>query len=244
MYLYGFDKFAGSDKIFMIDENICPYKAGDIIADGESIFLVVGKDICFAEQYRTVYKPYHTFTVVEKKFFSPLQLSILHHVVQTYYSTYKAVMRLFLPPMDIASLLTYKKSSKKSVYIDIVFDEKQSLFVPTNTQKEGQQLILVPDLRTAHNLLHDDILSDATLRHSWLSALQMTKIFRWCKQGQVATLITTFGGIFHDRKNLKRIVFIQPHKRYYQHQQDPRYKVAEVMDFIANNTGAELVKWE
>lgn len=244
MYLYGFDKFAGSDKVFMCEDKSCPHKPGDIVADGDAIFLVIGEEICFSEQYRTVYKSYTTWTLVEKAFFSAHQLALLHHIVQTYYSTYKAVMRLLLPPMDVTALLSYKKSTKTPKHTPTVRDATKSLFVQSWSQKTGQQLIVIPDLWTGYNLFDDAVLQDATIWHSGLSALQMTKIFRWCKQGQIGTIITTFAGIFHDRKNLTDVLFVQPHKRYYQHQQDPRYKVPEVVDFIATQTAANLVKWE
>lgn len=213
-----------------------------MIADGDSLFCVLGEEICFAEQYRTIYRPYQWFSLVEKAFFSKYQLALLHHIVQTYYTTYKAVMRLFLPGMDISALLSYKRTNKKPQHQEAIFDEKPRLFVPW-ANHDGQQLIVIPDLRTGDNLFDEKIIDASTLRHSGLTQLQMTKIFRWTKQGQISTLMTTFAGIFHDRKNLQRILFIQPHKRYYQHQQDPRYKVAEVIDFIAAQTGAEVMKW-
>jgi primosomal protein N' len=227
----------------MLNDAWFSYKPGDVIADGDALFCVLGQEVCFAEQYRTMYRPYQWFSLIEKSFFWSYQLALLHHIVQTYYTTYKAVMRLLLPGMDISALLTYKKTNKKSQYQAAIFDEKTRLFVPSTDKYDGQQLILVPDLRTADNLFDEGIIDASTLRHSGLTQLQMTKIFRWAKQGQISTLMTTFAGIFHDRKNLQRILFIQPHKRYYQHQQDPRYKVAEVIDFIAAQTGAELVKW-
>jgi hypothetical protein len=243
VYLYAFDKFAWHDRVFLLDDTWFSYKPGDVIADGDALFCVLGQEICFAEQYRTMYRPYQWFSLIEKSFFSSYQLALLHHIVQTYYTTYKAVMRLLLPGMDISALLTYKKTNKKPQCQSALFDEKQRVFVPSTDKYDGQQLILVPDLRTADNLFDEKLIDTSTLRHSGLTQLQMTKIFRWSKQGQISTLMTTFAGIFHDRKNLQRILFIQPHKRYYQHQQDPRYKVAEVIDFIAAQTGAEVVKW-
>gem|GEM_PF-1966858 len=103
---------------------------------------------------------------------------LLHHIVQTYYTTYKAVMRLLLPGMDISALLSYKKNKKKSQYPAAIFDEKSRLFLPSADKYDGQQLIIVPDLWTADNLFDEKLIYDATLRHSGLTQLQMTKIFR------------------------------------------------------------------
>lgn len=242
-YLYSFDTFAWHDRVFAIDDSSFSYKAGDIIADGERLLLCLGDTVAFAEQYTMFYRPYQDLEIVEKRFFSPLQLALLHHIVENCYTVYKAAMRLLLPPMDLRSLLSYKKSTKKPQYTELIFDDTKNYFIHSTEQKQGQQLILIPDLRTGENLFADAVLDQSTLRHSGSTALQMTKMFRWTKQGQIGTLMTTFAGIFHDWKELQQIIFIQPHKRYYQHQQDPRYKVAEVIDFIAEQTGAELIKW-
>jgi len=90
----------------------------------------LGEEICFTEQYNIIYRPYHELTLIEKSFFSAYQLALLHHIVQTYYTTYKAVMRLLLPGMDISALLSYKKTNKKPQHQAAIFDEKTRLFVP------------------------------------------------------------------------------------------------------------------
>ena len=199
----------------------------------------------FSEQYQSVYRVPHGFTCIEKCFFSRPQLGLLHHCVYTYFTTYKAVMRLLLPPIDLTQLLSYKKTSKKPLFSTIMFDKISWLFIQSpEAPQAGQQLVIVPDLRTAHNMIDASIRENVLLWHSALSPLQMIKLFRWCKQGQVWTLITTFAGIFHDRRDLRHILFIEPHKRYYQHQQDPRYKVAEVVNFIARETGSKCTLYE
>jgi len=242
-YLYAFDTFAGHDRVFVYEDAWFSYKPGDLVMDGDRVFCVLGAEIVFHEQYSTIYRPYQQWTLLEKWFLSAYQIALLHHMVSSYYTTYKTVMKLLLPPTEIIPLLSYKKNAKKAQHTPIVFDEASRLFLPSQETQPGQQLILIPDLRTGKNLFVDEMLDTSTLRYSGLTALQMTKIFRWTKQGHIDTLMTTFAGIFHDRKNLQRIVFIQPDKRYYQHQQDPRYKVAAVIDFIAEQTGAELLKW-
>jgi hypothetical protein len=102
----------------------------------------------------------------------------LHFIVSTYYSTYKAVIKLLLPSTEIVPLLSYKVKNKKSHYSPVVFDEKTSLFVPSELKQEGQQLILIPDLWTGYNMFDDTVLDQSTIRYSGLTALQMTKIFR------------------------------------------------------------------
>lgn len=244
-YLYALDLYAGSDRIFLMQDEKWGFKPGDVIADGEHLFVFLGEKIIFPEQYQSVYRAPHGFTCIEKWFLSKPQLALLHHCVYTYFTTYKAVMRLLLPPMALTQLLSYKKSNKKSQFSPIVFDTASWLFIQSPKPPiAGQQLVIVPDLWTAYNMIDASIRENVTWRHSALSPLQMTKIFRWCKQGQVGTLITTFAGIFHDRRDLRHILFIEPHKRYYQHQQDPRYKVAEVVNFIVTETGAKCTLCE
>jgi hypothetical protein len=46
--------------------------------------------------------------------------------------------------------------------------------------------------------------------------------------------------IFQDFYDLKKIIFIDPHKWYYANQQDPRYKVGAVLEEMKNLYGAEL----
>jgi ribosomal protein S17 len=55
-----------------------------------------------------------------------------------------------------------------------------------------------------------------------------------------SVIICTYAEIFQDFHNLKKIIFIDPHKRYYAHQQDPRYKVGDVLEEMKSLFGAEL----
>lgn len=55
-----------------------------------------------------------------------------------------------------------------------------------------------------------------------------------------SVIICTYAEIFQDFNNLKKIIFIDPHKRYYAAQQDPRYKVGEVLAKLAELHGIEV----
>lgn len=50
----------------------------------------------------------------------------------------------------------------------------------------------------------------------------------------------TYAEIFQDFANLQKIIQIDPHKWYYANQQDPRYKVGEVLAQLAALHHAEL----
>lgn len=66
-------------------------------------------------------------------------------------------------------------------------------------------------------------------------------VHRWeIKRGMKSVIICTYAEIFQDFYDLKKIIFVDPHKRYYASQQDPRYKVGEVLAKFAELYGAEL----
>jgi len=50
----------------------------------------------------------------------------------------------------------------------------------------------------------------------------------------------TYAEIFQDFYDLKKIIFVDPHKRYYANQQDPRYKVGEVIEEMKKLYDAEM----
>lgn len=53
-------------------------------------------------------------------------------------------------------------------------------------------------------------------------------------------IICTYAEIFQDFKNLQKIIFVDPHKRYYTSQQDPRYKVGDVIEEMKKLYGVEV----
>ena len=66
-------------------------------------------------------------------------------------------------------------------------------------------------------------------------------VHRWeIKKGIKSVIFCTYAEIFQDFKDLKKIIFVDPHKWYYASQQDPRYKVGEVLKKLAELRGAEV----
>ena len=103
IYLYAFTKFAGSDRVFLYPHQDFAFSAGDVVKFGEDYFLVLGEEISFAEAYHFVQAKLN-FTCVSAKFLSKKSLELLHRMVAEYYTSYKNVMRYFVPG-DIVSLL-------------------------------------------------------------------------------------------------------------------------------------------
>lgn len=55
-----------------------------------------------------------------------------------------------------------------------------------------------------------------------------------------SVIVCTYAEIFQDFNNLKKIIFVDPHKWYYAAQQDPRYKVGDVLAKMGELYGAEV----
>jgi primosomal protein N' len=119
VYLYSFDRFFGFDKVCLLGEQTSKkkIKPGDLLVFGNQYFLALGETIAFAEQYQ------HLATVqaelVYKEFFTLPTLKLFHWMVETYYTTYKSVVRLFVA-RDIEKLLKREGKLKKSKNIPAV----------------------------------------------------------------------------------------------------------------------------
>jgi len=232
MYIYAFNKFSGIDRIFFLEDfSSLKINAWDLFSDNNSVFLCLWENIPFSELYSSKIYISSRCEIVEKKFFSDYQLHLLNYIISNCYTTYKVAIKLFLDWDDPVVLLSYKRRSKKTKY-NKVLPEDNGFYNFSGIVEDWQQLIVVPDLWTAYNIIDDDVFSKSSLWHSWLSEKQKIGIYRGCKMGSIGTLISTSAWVFHDWRNLKNIVFIDPNKRYYKNQQDPRYNVNDVLENI------------
>ena len=225
MYLYSFDKFAWPDKIFAITKwnTFCKkIKIWDLIKLGEDIFVCLGEDVSFAEQYVYFYTPKMDAVILHKWLLSEKAGKMIHRMVYTYYTTYKSVMKYFVS--DEWEKLLEKESKWKG--------------------KIEQTLIVYPDLRTIMNTIDEKEFAkkEVAFLNSTSSQWQKDKQ-RWAiKQWQVSLIYASPSEIFQDFHNLKKIILIDPHKWYYANQQDPRYKVGAVLEEMAKLYGATLEK--
>ncbi len=150
-------------------------------------------------------------------------------------------MKLFLPA-EINILLdkkTTKKSKAKNIPSKIQFS---TLDQNIKLSWDWQNLIVFPDLRTLMNLTTEDLRS-----FDWIDTLlstntqnQKDKSRRNIKNWNTSVILATHSEIFQNYKNLKKIIIIWPHKRYYSNQQDPRYKTQEVVEKLTEIWGCEL----
>lgn len=229
MYLYSFDRFFGFDKVCLLAENASKkkVKAGDLLVFGNQYFLALGETLSFTEQY-------HTLTTTQAElvytwFLSLSALKLFHWMVETYYTTYKSVVRLFFAD-DIQKLLEREAKLKKTVKASL--PSKTTLQYNFILAPEWQTLIVFPDLWTMYNM------SDEAFReHVAVACLSSTQsqnqkdVHRWeIKKWLKSVIVCTYAEIFQDFYDLKKIIFVDPHKRYYANQQDPRYKVGDVIE--------------
>lgn len=241
MYLFNFSKFAWSDKVFKVVNNDNfpkKIKTGDRVACEEDYFLVLWDQISFSERYTYNYTPAQKVEIIYPKLISAQNMEMAHWMVYTYYSTYKSVMRYFLTD-EVESLLKREKWSKRKTKekIDKILDVEWF-----NISKEWQTLIVFPDLWSLFNMTNETFLENKQVAFLRSSSTQNQKDKnRWeIKKWNVNVIISTHWEIFQDFADLKKIILIDPYKRYYANQQDPRYKVEAVLEKMKEVYNCEL----
>lgn len=244
MYLYSFDRFFGFDKVCILAENTNKkkVKAGDLLIFGNQYFLALWETLSFSEQYQ------HLTTtqaeLVYKQFLSVPALKLFHWMVETYYTTYKSVVRLFFTN-EIEKLLQREAKLTKT---RLARDQNWPKLTKIDQNKftlspVWQTLIVFPDLWTMFNQPWiDELMSWEHVVTLLSSNTQNQKdVHRWeIKKWIKSVIICTYAEIFQDFHNLKKIIFVDPHKRYYAAQQDPRYKVGDVIEEMKKIYWAEV----
>lgn len=234
MYLYAFSQYAGFDRVFYYKEKNLDAKAGDLLQQGSDFFLVLGEKISFPELYTILYNGKKEFDLVFAQLLSPPTLQMLHWMVYERYTSYKKVLPLFLDP-NIEKLLSKQEkwSTKPSKSVLKIGNYHLAI------EEKAQILIVFPDIRTLSNLLDSE--DDGLMILSSLSSeSRKNKDWRSIKKGSAKLICSTGSELFQDFKKLKKIYLIEPQKWYYAHQQDPRYKVRNVVEKLAELHHAEL----
>ena len=204
----------------------------------EQMYLCLGEALSFEELYLTVATlRVSTFTFVYPGLLSLTAMDLLHRMVATYYTTYKSVIPHFLPD-DIEKLLQKEKKASKIDKNSTELDNIEDFVLA----EKGQTMIVFPDLWTLYGVLGESVRGHPQLALLLSVHTQNQKdIHRWqIKRGQVSVILCTYAEIFQDFADLQKIIRVDPHKWYYANQQDPRYKVGDVLSFLASTTGAKL----
>ncbi len=204
------------------------------------MFLCLGEKLAFQELYEHAsLLKCPNIEVIYAWLLSAKGMELLHWMVEMYYTTYKSVVKLFLSD-ELEKLLereykviSLKVQRCKGAKVSKDWGKSRKI------EETGQTLIVFPDLWTMHN--------SEMIEGEWvvmLTAMQSDNqkdIRRWeVKKWVKSVIICTYAAMFQDFDELKKIIFVDPHKWYYASQQDPRYKVGEVLKKMAEIYGAEL----
>lgn len=233
MYIYAFSSLAWQDGVFLAQTLNPKFKPWDLIKNDEGYFLVLGEEISFPELCQNLYQDTANFILVEKSLLSSWNLELVHRMVYQRYSSYKTVLKLFLDK-DPLALLQKKpsKSSQKKQKSEIDLGKHQ---ISTDS---SQILIVAPDLRTLHNALISS--QNALFLSNLDSQAKKNTNRRSLKSWKSQIILTTSSEIFQDFNWLSHIYLLEPQKRYYASQQEPRYKVQSVLQKIADLTWASF----
>ncbi len=248
MYLYAFTLYAGNDRVFKYDSiaTKLTFSSGDLIQIQEQYFLVLWETLSFQEQYTSVPLMSGVVQIIHKNLLSDKTMQLIHRMSYQRYSPYKAVIKYFLPK-EIATLLKKspkkftktKKSAKTSTQSSISSYQLTILDQEYTLSDQGQTLMVFPDVWTLYNTIPENVLAKENIAvlHSSSTQNQKDKTWRGLKTWSLHVLLTTHAQIFQDFYNLKTIIQIAPHKRYYANQQDPRYKTWMVLEQMKKNWG-------
>jgi len=250
-YLYGFTKYAWSDKIWKVPWKL---KAWDLFLFWDEYYLSLGEEISFFEQYvYEIREPEDKFKLVEKKFISKETIQFINYMVYEWYCPYYNIMKYFLS-QEIDKLIERKLGKKKNCNMSFWMEWNEvkniinfskmdsSLCSEWQLITDGQTLIVFPDLWTLMNMTDDEF-----RKKDWVDTLlstntqnQKDKSWRNIKQWNTKVIFATHSEIYQDYADLKKIIIFFPHKRYYSNQQDPRYKTLAVVQKMSEIYHCEL----
>lgn len=251
MYIFSFNRFAWFDRVFKlkISENKELQKLlvrWNLVKYQDDVFLCLWDEISFQEQYQYLYEIKESdLSLISKSFLTDETLDMVNWMVYRRYSSYKSVLKYFVS-FDIEWLMSRWKLQIKKTKIKNNEIKIQSWKFEISAEKiDGQQLIIFPDLWTLFNTMDEDILSAKWNIFLKSNDTQNQKDKKWwmIKNGEIKNVFCTHSEIFQDWNDLKKIILIDPYKRYYENQQDPRYSVNEVVKKMLEIYWAKFEIW-
>lgn len=253
MYIFSFNRFAWFDRVFKLKtlENKELNKLlvrWNLLKYQDDIFLCLWDEVSFKEQYEYKYEINNQdISLISKSFLTNETLDMVNWMVYWRYSNYKSVLKYFIS-FDIEWLISRwkiqdTKSKKKIINNEMLVQDWK--FQISDKKIDGQQLLIFPDLWTLFNTLDESILSlkwNIFLKSNDTQNQKDKK--RWMiKNWEINNVFCTHSELFQDWKSLKKIILIDPYKRYYENQQDPRYNVKTVVEKMSKIYWAELYLW-
>ena len=180
-----------------------------------------------------------SYTAVKTELLLPALLSQrtrtdIDQVVCYWLSSYASVLPLRVGS-DIVALDKYAQKKKQSLgrSREVFFSESDILSFRACDLTHRQQLIIFPDIWTMHQQLPQKVFDQPWVArwHSGLTSIQKAKIFRWCKSGQIHTLMTTPAWIFQDWCDIWSICLVDAHKWWYKTGHEPRCRIPTVIRY-------------
>lgn len=246
-FYYCFTNKFGYDQVCRDSQEIG--KVWDLFEANGSHFIALGSELSWQEQYGI---QNYEFSIANAQIiwsiFSKQTLELIHRMVYWYYTSYRAVISLFisdlwqyLKAIQKLKTLTAKDAKKHAVVNDIV-DKK---WLPLNRDSKielaknwsiKQSLVIFPDLLSLKYRLIDSehILSGQDTNH------KVMKYYYDLQQANKNILVTTWANMYMDRKQLDQIILYFPKTRYYKAQQDPRLFIPELVEKMTKIRKAKL----
>ena len=151
-------------------------------------------------------------------------LSLISWMHQRWFASRASVLGLFFDWIDIGDMKFFKKI-KKSL---------------SGGDTSSQTVVVFPDLWTLYNVEMSKLYHADLILWWWQSRSAKKKAFEKISLGKVKTIFTTHSWVFQNWINLQQIIVRRPHIRYYKNQQQPRYRLLDVIDKIASLSGAKV----
>lgn len=238
MYIFSYNRFSWFDRVFklkIVGDDIWLskiLKRWSLFSYQDDRFLCLWNEISFQEQYQYIYEiDTAGINLICEHFLTLKTLDLVNWMVYRWYSNYKSVLKYFVS-FDIDGLTNKWKIQEKKIKIknNEILIQNGNISIAEN-KLDWQQLVIFPDLWTLFNTIDESVLSAKwnVFLKSNDTQNQKDKKWRMIKNWEISNVFCTHSEIFQDRNNLRRIILIDPYKRYYENQQDPRYSVVAVV---------------
>lgn len=214
-------------------------KPWDLIESNGSHFLLLGSDISW---YTFYHKPDYYFELGEYSFICSLMrdktLVLIHWMVYQYYTSYRAIVWLFIANLSAylkhtLKIKTYKKkdliqhSSFNTLWwSNDTLTSLQKITLDKSSFFSWQTLVVFPDSMSIAMRSHEKeyILTGRD------TSSRVMNYYVDIQYGYKNIILTTAANMFMDYRLLDQIIFYFPNTRYYKYQHDPRISVSEVID--------------
>lgn len=239
MYIFTFNLYFSFDKIVYLQTST-KLSIGDLIYIKWSYAIVLWDNISFKELYYKYNLSYETVEIIYKNFLNKNSIKLINYIVLEYFSTFRKVIPLFVPDNNIDKLLKNKLKIKsiKLNSLDII-DNKISISKEINKEKK---IFIFPNVWSAYNIINNNKIIENYWIYYWsTSILSKSKLFWEISMNKKLDLLCTHSQIFQNWSNLKKIYIFNPHTWYYKTQQEPRYNICNIIEYMSKLYKNDLI---